>query len=297
MSSTIAKLESIGLIHPPAWMASNMQFECITGSYSYGCNEPGSSDEDISGFCIPPKFILFPHLAGAVPGFGRKPEKFDQFTVHHVEDKGSRKEYDITIYGIVKFFQLCYENNPNMVDALFVPRRCVKHSTMLYEHVRDNRRMFLHKGSWHRFRGYAYAQLAKLEKGNNKQSERRQESIDKYGFDTKFAYHIVRLALECEQILSTGDLVLDRDRELYKAIRKGEWSLERVREWFAEKERTLEELHVKSSLPHSADEEDIRSLLLECLEMHYGSLSEAVSDDSRLERLVVDLEEIVGRYK
>jgi hypothetical protein len=53
------------------------------------------------------------------------------------------------------------ENNPNMFDVMFLPRRCVLHSTPIYEHVRENRKLFLHKGSWHKFRGYAYSSLSK----------------------------------------------------------------------------------------------------------------------------------------
>ena len=64
-------------------------------------------------------------------GFGKKPNNFDQFQQHHIFTGGGNKmiEYDLTIYNIVKFFQLAMENNPNMVDALFVPYRCITHST------------------------------------------------------------------------------------------------------------------------------------------------------------------------
>ena len=275
-----------------------MMFEGITGSHSYGCNEPGKSDEDIVGFCVPPKHIVFPHLGGHIHGFGNSPMAFNQFQAHHINDKGTRKEYDMTVYGIVRFFHLCMDNNPNMVDALFIPRRCIKHTTTLYEHVRDNRKLFLHKGSWHRFRGYAYAQLTKLAKGGaDKKSERRRESIDKHGFDTKFAYHIVRLALECEQILESSDLILDRDRNLYKAIRNGEWTKERIHGWFEEKEKTLESLYHESSLRDRPDKDAIRTILIECLESHYGTLANAVVDASKHDRMVVALEELVHRYR
>ena len=53
----------------------------------------------------------------------------------------------------MRFFQLVMENNPNMIDALFTPPNCVIHATRAGELVRENRRMFLHKGCWHRFNG------------------------------------------------------------------------------------------------------------------------------------------------
>ncbi len=296
MASITAKLAREGLITPPPWLPHNVMFEATTGSVAYGCAEPGNSDEDIVGFAMPPKHQVFPHLAGHIPGFGPAPPSFDQFQQHHVEFAQTRRQYDVTIYSLVRFFDLCADNNPNMVDALFCPRRCVRHSTALYEHVRDHRRLFLHQGAFARFRGYAYAQLKKLDGRPKRANPQRQAAIDAHGFDTKFAYHIVRLACECEQILAGGDLVLDRDRELYKAVRRGEWSKQRIKDWFADKERELEALKARTALPRSPDLEALRGLLMDALEMHYGSLAEALPSTGREARLVDDILSAVHRY-
>lgn len=93
------------------------------------------------------------------------------------------------------------------------------------------------------------------------------------GYSTKFGYHLVRLMLECEQILTTHNIELDRDSEIYKSIRRGEWDLTRLEEWFYNKEKSMETLYANSELRHSPDEDAIKQLLIECLEMHYGSLS------------------------
>lgn len=65
------------------------------------------------------------------------------------------------------------------------------HSTPVYETMRENRNLFLHKGSWHKFKGYAYSQLSKLEGKANRENPKRAADIVVYGYDTKFAYHIV----------------------------------------------------------------------------------------------------------
>lgn len=296
MASVVNRLNKLNLINPPPWLPNNTMFEGWTGSVSYGANTD-SSDMDVVGFCMPPKDLVFPHLSGEIPGFGRQVKRFEQYQQHHIEDKETRKEYDITIYSIIKFFNLTMENNPNMVDNLFLPRRCVLHSTAIYEHVRENRKMFLHRGSYHKFRGYASSQMSKINKGTNRANPNRQESIDKYGFDVKFGYHCIRLFLECEQILTTGDLRLDRDSETYKAIRRGEWSLKRLNEWMEEKERSLETLYANSKLPETPPEEKIKTLLMECLEMHYGNLSEAVVEQDRHAKLVRELEEVMRKNR
>jgi len=50
------------------------------------------------------------------------------------------------------------------------------------------------------------------------------------------------------------DLDLTRNREQLKAIRRGEWTLPDVFAWFVEKESQLEEVYLKSTLPHGPDE-------------------------------------------
>lgn len=149
------------LIHPPKWLIDNTAYITVMGSQAYGVSTD-DSDLDVYGFCIPPKDLMFPHLAGEIPGFGRQIQRYDQWQEHHVVDKNKNIEYDFVIFSIVKYFQLCMENNPNMIDSLFTPRNCVIHSTPISEYVREHRKLFLHKGAWHKFKGYSYQMLNKI---------------------------------------------------------------------------------------------------------------------------------------
>lgn len=157
------------LIHPPKWLPDNMSYLAIVGSESYGANLPGTSDQDLQGFCIPPKSDVFPHLRGEIPGFGRQHQRFGDWQEHKIRDNG--REYDFAVYSIVKFFHLAMENNPNVLDIICVPDNCVKHITKVGQLVRDNRRMFFHAGCFHKFRGYASAQMTKLQNGINPLTE------------------------------------------------------------------------------------------------------------------------------
>lgn len=161
MASRVQLCKTKNLIRPPKWLPPNIHYEVISGSISYGVSSD-TSDMDVVGFCIPPKEDIFPHLKGEIPGFGTQIQRFNVWQEHHIFDKETNKEYDFTIYSIVKFFQLVMENNPNMVDTLFTPQRCVLFCSPVAQIVRDNRKMFLHKGSYHKFRGYAYSSLHKL---------------------------------------------------------------------------------------------------------------------------------------
>jgi predicted nucleotidyltransferase len=280
--STLSRLADRGLIRPPRWLPGNVQYETIMGSVAYGVSSD-TSDVDVYGWAIPPKDDVFPHLRGEIPGFGGPSKRFEQYQEHRVEDRdalaGHGRTYDLTIFGVVKFFRLAMENNPNIIDSLFTPTTCVLHSTRLGNLVRENRRLFLHKGAWPKFKGYAYAQLHKL--ANKQPTGKRAALVAAHGYDTKFAYHVVRLIGEVEMILMEGDIDLLRNNEPLKAIRRGEWTEERLRTWFAEKESHLERIHAESTLRPTPDEGRIKALLLDCLEEHYGSLEACVVEPDR----------------
>ncbi len=275
--STLQRLTERGLIKPPRWLPVNVQYETIMGSVAYGVSSD-TSDVDVYGWAIPPKDDVFPHLGGEVLGFGHQRKRFEQFQEHHIPDRdalaGHGRTYDLTIFSIVKFFQLAMENNPNVVDSLFTPITCVLHSTRVGNLVRENRRLFLHRGAWPKFKGYAYSQLHKI--AIKEPTGKRADLVAKHGYDTKFAYHVVRLLGEVEQILLEGDIDLQRDHERLKAIRRGEWTEARLREWAASKEADLERAYAASPLPATPNEAKLKELLLNCLEEHYGSLAECV---------------------
>lgn len=288
-------LQKQELIHAPNFLPDNTLYLTQMGSVAYGVSGE-SSDVDIYGYCMPPKELAFPHLAGEIPGFGSQIQRFECWTEHHIKDKSSGNEYDFSVYGIIRYFQLCMENNPNMTDSLFTPRRCVLHTTRIGELVREKRRMFLHKGSFHRFRGYAYAQLKKLKAKETHKNPKRQASIDAFGFDVKNGYHVVRLALEAEQILVEHDLDLERNSEVLKAIRRGEWSMDRLEAFFEQKERHLDDLYHNSTLPARPDESAIKELLLNSLEEHYGSISATLLRDTSAGDILKEMQKVIDRF-
>ena len=335
----------------PSFIEHNTHYLCMMGSVAYGCSED-YSDMDIYGWCIPPKGYVFPHLSGYIKGFGKQPPNFECWQEHHIFDKDKKREYDISIFGIVRYFQLVTENNPNMLDSLFVPRNCVLHSTQASELLRENRRLFLHKGACGKYKGYSFSQFKKcktrekepelehllhLEKYyglphsnnleenvkvmefksipfksveeyrfvyNNVLSNKKRAIVTKlHGYDTKFMYHTVRLLSEVEEILTDHDLTLDRydRREMMKAIRRGEWSLDDVNNWVKTKEIELEKLYQSSTLRHKPDEEKIKQLLLNILESHFGNLENAISNIKENEFLdkikqICDIVEPLRKY-
>jgi predicted nucleotidyltransferase len=291
MSQLLTNLVKKKLITPPKWLPSNTMYLCLMGSKAYGVQED-DSDDDLYGFCIPPKNFIFKPMNQYIHGFDT-PDSFDQWQQHGIIDASARKEYDFSVYNITKYFRLVMDNNPNCIDSLFVSRNCVIHSTPISEKIRDNRNMFLHKGAWARFKGYSYSQLHKMNiKQHDPESKRGQDQL-KYGYSTKFAYHIVRLLNEVEQILTEGTLDLQRNNDQLKSIRRGEWTKEAILEYFKDKENDLEKVYSNSQLPYGPDVDRIRALLFECIEMHYD-LSETIVIDTKAESKLLRIQDIIN---
>jgi hypothetical protein len=156
----------VGNIQP--FIAENQILEVRMGSQAYGTNIGDSSDTDIYGVTVAPKSYIFPHTEGYIVGFDDYPS-FDQYQKHHINM--NEKEFDFAIYNIVKYATLLADNNPNVVDSLFVPESCITHMTETAEILRDNKRKFLHAGSYHRYRGYAHQQKSNIRKKKRKWEE------------------------------------------------------------------------------------------------------------------------------
>jgi predicted nucleotidyltransferase len=304
MSNILLKLYEKGLATGcPPWLPHNTMYLTIMGSHAYGVADTSVKskipDYDVYGWTIPSKSYLFPHLDGHIKGFGPEPPSFEQWQKHHIFDEdafgGKGKEWDLQVFSIVKYFELCRQNNPNMIDSLFTPENCVVHCTQIGRMVRDKRKLFLSKEAWKKFRGYAHAQLKKMT--DKEPIGGRREIVEKYSYDVKFAYHIIRLLDEAEQILLEGDMDLQRAREPMKAIRRGDWKEEDVRKWAMEKEKALEVAYTNCKLPEHAPLEPIRLLLVQCLEEHYGSMENCVSNLGWAESTLKDIDKLLDNVR
>lgn len=289
--SHLKKCNKKGLLNTQKFVHQQLQYECIMGSNAYGVASD-NSDLDIYGFCIPYK----DHIVKTIINGFDKPEKyFEQYQQHHI--KAEITEYDFSIYNITKYFSLCMDGNPNMIDSLFVPENCVTFITPIGQLIRDNRKIFLSKKCWHTFKGYSYSQLHKMKIKNPNKNSKRYDSIIKYGYDVKFAYHIVRLLEEVSQILIEGDLDLQRNREQLKSIRRGEWTIEDIMNHFETNQKNLEKIYYESNLNNKPRTEEIRELLVKCLKMHFGDDIFEGKKISFTETIIDDILAVIKKYQ
>lgn len=94
----------------------------------------------------------------------------------------------------------------------------------------------------------------------------RRELVDKFGYDSKFYSHNVRLLIECRDILLDGKLIFpirDKDRELIMSIKEGKVSKEEIEKIIAKCELDVEEAFKVTKLPAKPNFDAVDKLIKE----------------------------------
>jgi uncharacterized protein len=91
---------------------------------------------------------------------------------------------------------------------------------------------------------------------------------EKYGYDTKHAYHLVRLIRMCREILTTGKVLVKRpDRQELLEIRNGSWTYEQLIEFADREDLALNELYNTTTvLPKTPNKEKLDELCIRLVE-------------------------------
>ena len=127
------------------------------------------------------------------------------------------------------------------------------------------------------FVGYAYGQLKRMEKFCTDKAhlgEKRKKLIEQFGYDTKNASHLVRLLRMGIEFVETGDMQVYRtdDAQELIDIKRGKWSLEKVKQLSDRLFEQLESVGQKSPLPEEPDYEGAEKLLISIMRITLSGL-------------------------
>lgn len=96
---------------------------------------------------------------------------------------------------------------------------------------------------------------------------KRASDEEKFGYDLKHAYHLVRLLKMCKEILTDGKVIVKRpDREELLYIRNGGWSYDQLVEFADKTDKEIDVLYKTSNtLPHKPDIKLIDDLCIDLI--------------------------------
>jgi len=225
------------------------------GSGLHGVTVAGTDDRDEMGVCIePPECVI---------GLRR----FEQYQ-YRTQPEGVRSgpgDLDLVIYSLRKWARLAAAGNPTVLLLLFVPAHEVVSVGLPGVELQKNAPMFLSRDCGRRFIGYLDGQRDRM-LGLRSQRTNRPELIKIHGFDTKFAYHALRLGFQGVELLSSGKITLPIPQP------QCDWLLD-VRRGGVDKQTVLDSIEdlrdelvahtVSSDLPDHADREQLDQWLID----------------------------------
>lgn len=228
--------------------------EVRTGSHCHGTNMP-ESDEDIRGVAIP----------GLAWFFGLKSYQQD-------EDR----EKDVVVYNFKKFMRLAMKGNLSVLNFLFTAKKDRLYVTEWGQRLIDIREEFLSMKVIDCIFGYTSSQLHRMNRGSGR-SGNRSSLIEKYGYDTKFAYHAVMLTNIGIQLLKSGTyctLRPDDEQKLLKKIRVAGVSYEEAMNMVKHNLEVMHALEGYARLPKEPDLERVSKKMVDILEsFFYGKIT------------------------
>jgi len=131
----------------------NKILQIRVGSHLYGTNDE-NSDEDYSGVFIPSEEYIF----------GLKDINEVDLSVKSKDGVGrnTKDAIDLKLYNFRKFVKLALDNNPNIIEQLFVNNKNIVFINEYGRSLLDNKYLFVHKGLKQKFIGYSKSQLHKM---------------------------------------------------------------------------------------------------------------------------------------
>jgi predicted nucleotidyltransferase len=235
------------------------------GSVAHGTYQPADDptsidDKDVMGFAVPGPEVYF-----GLSEFGSRGT---------VEIGKGTDEWDVVVYEIRKAVRLLLGGNPNVLSMLWLPENLYIHRSPAGQRLIEERDAFVGKHVYRSYTGYAVAQARKMESGVHKgyMGDKRRALVEQFGYDCKNAAHLIRLLRQGIEFLTDGELYVHRhDAPELLAIKRGEWTLERVKD---ESERLFaqaQDAYVRSSLPPRPDRSRVEAL---CIEIVRETLAE-----------------------
>jgi predicted nucleotidyltransferase len=225
---------------------------CEYGSTAHGTNTP-DSDRDHMGIYI--------ESVDAVLGLNNEDTRHSSTAA-----KGSRSaaaDIDTTLYPLRKWATLAARGNPTVLTPLFVNEHISitdDGRTLLRE-----RGLFITAEAGHRFLGYMRSQRDAMTGMRNKRTN-RPELVHTHGYDTKFAYHMIRLGMLGIELMQTGRMVLPMsggERATLMEIRAGKITKDEVLDYSRQLEGVLERAIETTDLAAHPNIRRINELLIE----------------------------------
>lgn len=234
----------------------------VGGSELHGAKVRDTDDLDIYGIYLePPELVI-----------GLERSDFYVWSTAGNERRNGPNDIDVCLYSLRKWVGLAAKGNPTALHFLFAHTYAPQSES--WHQLLKHREAFLSRQAASQFRGFADAQLRRLQGIGTGKKGQRHELIGEHGYDIKAAMHVIRLLNEGIELMKCGAITLPRpEKDLLITIRAGKYgSLDRVLELAKSLFGELKKAEAASSLPESANRREISKLVSSTYLQHWRTL-------------------------
>lgn len=198
---------------------------CI-GSELHGMAVDGTDDHD--------EMAIFLEPFESVVGIHQGKETYTLRT----QPEGKRSQpgdVDLTYHSLRKFLRLVLKGNPTLLNILFVPdgmdggRNFIMNRNEVGFELQQLAPFIISKRCGWAYLGYLLSQKRRMVGEQGQKDVKRPELVEKYGYDTKYAGHALRLGYQGIELMQFKRLTFPSPmmRRL-RNVRKGELSYDEV---------------------------------------------------------------------
>ena len=181
--------------------------------------------------------------------------------------------YDAVSYEIRKFVYLLLKGNPNVLSLLWLRENMYIFRHRLGKMLITYRDSFVSKQAYHSFIGYAHGQLHRMTHGacKGRMGAKRKALVEKHGYDTKNAGHLIRLLRMGIEFLTEGALhIWRKDAHELKEIKRGLWTLDKVKSESDRLFKLAEEAYIRSHLPAQPNWKQAEEMTIAIIKMFHN---------------------------
>ncbi|MBZ5645441.1 MAG: nucleotidyltransferase domain-containing protein [Acidobacteriia bacterium] len=245
----------------------------LVGSTVHGLVLSGTDDRDEMGVCVEPRRY--------VVGFGKFEHWVYRSAAEREGNQGARSQagdLDLTIYSLRKWARLALQGNPTVLLLLYLPGDALVIRTKVGEELQRIAPAFASRHAGRRFLGYLEAQRQRLVGERGQRDVNRVELVERFGYDTKYAMHMLRLGHQGVEFLESDRLTLPMKepvRNQLMDVRQGRSNLADVLAECTQLELRLGELLHSSPLPPEPDLQTVESFVMDTYATAWARTSES----------------------
>jgi len=221
----------------------------IGGSQLHGAKIAGTDDTDWYGVFVEPPVKMI--------GFDR--DEHFVFTTGGKLGGNGPQDVDVCLYSLRKWAGMAIKGNPSALHFVFAKP---EFSTPWWERIAKQSSLFASKKHLTPFLKFADDQIERLCGRKGQKSVHRAHIEQKYGYDTKYAMHAIRLYLEAKEYMEAGTITLpNANVDLLVAIRQGKYKLSEIEAMGKQLESEALAAQAASALPHAVDLDTVSDLI------------------------------------